>query len=145
MSISEFMTFKHRECDQLFSEAENAVVSTNWEEAKVKWQVFKADLEDHLNMEENVLFPQFEEATGMTQGPTMVMRMEHQQMRSICSKLEDALLASDKDTFLGLSESLMIFIQQQNMKEEQMLYPMADRALGDSEEVIADMNASSCA
>lgn len=145
MSISEFMTHKHRECDELFSDAENSVVSENWSEANQKWHVFKADLEDHLNMEENVLFPQFEEATGMTQGPTMVMRMEHQQMRSICSKLETALQEKDKDAFLGASESLMIFIQQHNMKEEQMLYPMADRALIETEQVIIDMESATCA
>ncbi|MFC3151885.1 hemerythrin domain-containing protein [Litoribrevibacter euphylliae] len=145
MSISEFMTHKHRECDQLFSDAENSVVSGNWSDAGHKWHLFKADLEDHLNMEENVLFPQFEEATGMTQGPTMVMRMEHQQMRSICSKLEVALKGQDKESFLGLSESLMIFIQQHNMKEEQMLYPMADRALVAADQVIADMESSACA
>ncbi|GLQ31944.1 hemerythrin domain-containing protein [Litoribrevibacter albus] len=145
MSISEFMTHKHRECDQLFSDAENSVVAEQWSDAKQKWHLFKADLEDHLVMEENVLFPQFEEATGMTQGPTMVMRMEHQQMRSICSNLESALMSEDKEAFLGLSDSLMVFIQQHNMKEEQMLYPMVDRALIQAEAVIADMKSAACA
>ena len=34
------------------------------------------------------MFPSFEEVTGMTQGPTMVMRMEHNQMRSILEDLK---------------------------------------------------------
>ena len=34
------------------------------------------------------MFPIFEEVTGMTQGPTMVMRMEHSQMRGILEDLK---------------------------------------------------------
>ena len=37
----------------------------------------------HFEMEEAVLFPAFEEATGMTQGPTMVMHAEHVQMKGV--------------------------------------------------------------
>jgi iron-sulfur cluster repair protein YtfE (RIC family) len=35
----------------------------------------------------------------------------------------------------------MMLIQQHNMKEEQMLYPMTDQALSDATAVLADMQA----
>lgn len=139
MSINEFMSHKHRECDDVFSQAENFVAEGKWDEAYKAWQEFYHELDEHLTMEEAVLFPRFEEATGMTQGPTSVMRMEHVQMREMCDKLSSAALAKDQDQFLGLSETLMILMQQHNMKEEQVLYPMTDRVLGDSGSIIQAM------
>lgn len=65
----------------------------------------------------------------MTQGPTQVMRYEHEQVRNLISNMAEALEKKDKDAALSLAESMMILIQQHNMKEEQMLYAMCDRTL----------------
>ena len=40
------------------------------------------------------------------------------------------MLFRSKNHFFGVSESLMMLMQQHNMKEEQMLYKMADMHLG---------------
>lgn len=106
-SIPEFMTAKHRECDELFTEAEAAVAIADWSLALNKWQGFVLELTKHFGQEEETLFPKFEQATGMTGGPTQVMRMEHQQMRALVQDLDNALTAKDKDNYLGLSETLM--------------------------------------
>ena len=88
------------------------------------------------------MFPTFEEVTGMTQGPTMVMRMEHNQMRSILEDLKSDIEKKDKNHFFGVSESLMMLMQQHNMKEEQMLYRMADMHLGSLvSKIVEDMKA----
>jgi len=63
-------------------------------------------------------------------GPTQVMRMEHIQMKQLFSEMEQAVKARDDAQYLGLSETLMMIMQQHNMKEEQMLYPMMDQTLG---------------
>jgi len=80
----------------------------------------------------------------MTQGPTMIMRHEHDQMRALFAQIEDALQRRDEDDFLGNTETLLILIQQHNMKEEGMLYPMADEQLvGQSEQVLDQMKSVS--
>jgi len=135
-SIPEYMTAKHRECDEFFSEAETAVADNNWGLALEKWQLFASELTEHLTQEEETLFPKFEQATGMTSGPTQVMRMEHQQMRALVQDLDNALAAKEKDEYLGLSETLMVMMQQHNMKEEMMLYPMMAQHLNDAEKII---------
>ena len=43
-SIPEYMTAKHRECDDVFSEAETAVAQNNWQLALEKWQCFAQEL-----------------------------------------------------------------------------------------------------
>ena len=136
-SIPEFMTTKHRECDELFTEAEAAVAKADWSLALTKWQSFALELAEHFGQEEDTLFPKFEQATGMTAGPTQVMRMEHQQMRALVQDLDNALAAQDKDEYLGLSETLMVMMQQHNMKEEMMLYPMMAQNITDGEQIIA--------
>jgi hemerythrin-like domain-containing protein len=141
-TISSFLTSDHRACDNEFANLENAIASQNWEEAKSQFDKFSGDLLHHFDMEEKVMFPVFEEVTGMSQGPTIVMRMEHSQMRSILDDLEADIEKKDKNHFFGVSESLMMLMQQHNMKEEQMLYAMADMHLGSRvSKVIEDMKA----
>lgn len=134
-SIPDYMTAKHRHCDEVFAEAESAVAEGNWALAKQKWQDFSGELEAHIQAEETILFPLFERATGMTSGPTQVMRMEHEQMRMLAKELEQALSANKKEEYLGLSETMIVLTQQHNMKEESMLYPMSEMHLPDPEKV----------
>lgn len=138
-TIPDYMTARHRHCDESFIAAESAVSGRDWANANQHWQSFSGDLEHHLCQEEQVLFPAFEEATGMTMGPTQVMRGEHVQMCQLVQQMTEALAARDKNDYLGLSETLMILMQQHNMKEEQMLYPMTQANLADPEQVLAQV------
>jgi hemerythrin-like domain-containing protein len=82
-------------------------------------------------MEEALLFPAVEAATGMVDaGPTFVMRMEHEQMRGVLDQMAAAVASGDQQELLDQGDTLHILIQQHNVKEEGMLYPMAERALG---------------
>ena len=129
-NIKDFMIQDHKDCDEIFAQMEDAVANKK-DEALIKFEAFQDALTNHFKMEEMVLFPMFEQKTGMTQGPTQVMVMEHEQMRELLSKMESAVESNDNDKFFGLSETLMILMQQHNMKEEQMLYTMVEQHLGD--------------
>lgn len=143
-TISAFLTPDHQHCDALFAAAEAAAAQGDWHAAAEAWSRFQDALRHHFAMEEEVMFPAFEARTGMTQGPTQVMRMEHRQMSDLLNQLSDAAARQDADAFLGDCETLLIIMQQHNMKEEQMLYHMADQVLaGEAEEVIGRMRAVS--
>ncbi len=135
-TLVEFMTVAHRQCDEGLASAEEAVSRESWPDADEKWTHFSSAMALHFAQEEKVLFLAFEEATGMTEGPTAVMRMEHEQMRSLLTQLAESVNGQDGSRFLGLSETLMVLMQQHNMKEEQMLYPMCDQALSDIASII---------
>ncbi|MCL6415826.1 hemerythrin domain-containing protein [Aestuariirhabdus sp. Z084] len=137
--ITDHMSCDHRHCDELFSDAENHANAGQWEQTNQAWKIFADALEAHFRIEEEILFPAFEAASGMSGGPTAVMRMEHQQMRALLEEINTALAAQDKAQFLGGSETLMVMMQQHNMKEEQILYPMADRTLPDTEATLQQM------
>jgi iron-sulfur cluster repair protein YtfE (RIC family) len=139
-SILEYMSGEHARCDEYFTSAEEYVAEGNWEQASTQFDRFRDELDKHFRMEEQILFPQFERATGNAGGPSAVMRMEHEQLRELLKSLAVLVMEKDKDGFLGTSETLLILMQQHNMKEEQMLYPMTDRMLaGVAGEIIAAM------
>lgn len=124
------MEHDHRHCDGLFAAAEAAVEAGQWQQAGEAHEAFVAAMEHHLQGEEQVLFPAFEEQSGMTMGPTSVMRHEHEQMRQLFHEMGQALQGERSDDYLGASETLLIMMQQHNAKEEQILYPMLDQVLG---------------
>lgn len=119
----------HAYCDELFVAAEAAVADRDWSGAQRTLPEFVAAMETHFQTEEEILFPAFEAATGMTQGPTRMMRMEHAQMRALFGQMGQALAGRDGIAFAGAAETLLVFMQQHNMKEENILYPMCDRGL----------------
>lgn len=129
-NIKDYMTDDHRHCDDQFAAAEKAVSDGDWESGEAQFDAFRQAMEEHFDMEEGVLFPEFEEATGMTEGPTAVMRSEHEEMRRLFQQMEMAVGARYEDEYLDAAETLLLLMQQHNMKEEQMLYEMADRQLG---------------
>ena len=129
-TIVDFLGSDHRTCDDLFASAEGAVAQNNWDSARSLFARFQAAMAHHLAMEEEVLFPAFEARTGMSMGPTEVMRTEHAQMRGLLQEMALAVANADHDRYLGLSETLNMLMQQHNLKEENMLYPMSDKVLG---------------
>jgi hemerythrin-like domain-containing protein len=135
-SIKMFLSSDHRHCDETLTQIENAVSKNDWNDAAKSLNQFLTEMNRHLGFEENVLFPAFEKATGMTFGPTMVMRSEHILMREIFREMEEACQDKNEDRLLGLCETLMILIQQHNNKEEQMLYVMCDMHLAENAEVL---------
>ena len=141
-TIRSFMTSDHHRCDELFSQAEAAASGQDWGAIAADSQVFIDSMQHHFKMEEEVLFPAFEQRTGMSMGPTQVMRMEHVQMRELFDAMADAVKQQDRDEFLGQAETLLVMMQQHNMKEEQMLYRMADQVLaGEMAEVLQQLTA----
>jgi len=141
-TIVDFLGSDHRACDDLFASAEVAVAQKNWDSARSLFERFQTAMAHHLAMEEEVLFPAFEARTGMSSGPTQVMRMEHEQMRGLLQEMASAVTSADKNRYLGLSETLNMLMQQHNLKEENMLYPMSDQVLvGERDSLIRSMQA----
>ncbi|GIZ51690.1 hemerythrin domain-containing protein [Noviherbaspirillum aridicola] len=141
-SITSYLENGHDECDTLFAAAETGVARSQWAQAQTRLDEFAALLERHFGMEEDILFPALESTTGPGFGPTMVMRQEHAQIRALLDDMNAALGARDRELFLGLSETFNLLLQQHNMKEEGVLYPLADRQLaGESAQLIDAMQA----
>ena len=92
---------------------------------------FARELERHIAFEEELLFPVVEREMGLgsDSGPTAVMREEHAQIRSFLA----AIAGEMRNPGAPVGEkrrALAWVLEEHNAKEEQMLYPMTDQALG---------------
>lgn len=128
--ISSYLEKDHRHCDELQMQVEAMVAARNWGQAEPAFQRFSDSIEGHLHKEERVLFPQLERASGNACGPTHVMRGEHAQMRAIIGDMAAAIAERDSDSYFDHADTLRMLGHQHNMKEEAVLYPMAERLLG---------------
>ena len=90
-TVTEKLTREHRSCDDAFAGAEAPAVDGDLSAARDGLERFVTDMERHFRREEQVLFPAFEARTGQTQGPTQVMRGEHEQMRQLFRELQQCL------------------------------------------------------
>lgn len=127
-TIAEFMTAGHKACDDEFALAEKSALDNNWSEAETAFNTFRDDMAHHFRMEEEALFPALLSAGGPA-GPVQVMRMEHAQMNGLLEQMAAAAAHKDAQEYGGLSETLLIMMQQHNLKEEQILYAIADQIL----------------
>jgi len=143
-TISKFLATDHKRCDNIFAAAESAASNGDWGVATTEFGLFRDAMLHHFAMEEDVMFPAFETRNGTRQGPTMVMRSEHQQMTDLLTLMVSAIEKKDADSYLGGADTLLIFMQQHNVKEEQMLYQMADQLLANQlDDVVLRMRAVS--
>ena len=130
-SIKGTMMKDHAACDAAFERSTDAARGADWTKLQSESDAFLAHIARHIKLEEDLLFPTFEEHTGMSAGgPTETMRGEHVQMQPLFARMRHAAAAKDAAGYLDASQALHEILHQHNMKEEQMMYPMLDQALG---------------
>ncbi len=140
-TISEFYEQDHDRLDELFKTFQK-MKRSDFDKAKKAFKEFKFGLQRHIVWEEEVLFPLWEEKTGMSEGgPTFVMRAEHrqigQQLEAIHGKVADQNPDSDQE-----EQALLDLLGSHNMKEERVLYPAIDQLTSaeERETVFRNMN-----
>lgn len=112
--------------DELFKTFQQ-LKRSDFAKAKEAFIEFKHGLQRHIVWEEDVLFPLWEEKTGLSEaGPTSVMRAEHrrigEQLEAIHGKVADQDSGSDPE-----ERVLLDLLGSHNMKEERVLYPSIDQ------------------
>ena len=128
--LAAFFEQDHRDCDARWADVEELLDTEDIETARPAWRKYEASMLRHMAMEEDVLFPAFDEVSGMAGGgPTAVMKMEHQQMRGLLEQIGEAIESGDAQLAMDIGDTLLMLIQQHNAKEEGMLYPMAQNML----------------
>lgn len=132
-SITSFFEGDHDRLDGLFKTFQ-ALKRTNFSKAREAFTDFQSGLKRHIILEEELLFPLFEQKTGMKEGgPTEVMRREHRQIHSILECLHQKVRAQEVDCDQDES-ALLSVLSMHNMKEEKILYP-AIQSLASGDEV----------
>ena len=101
--------------------------------AKEAFVEFKFGLQRHIVWEEDVLFPKWEENSGMAEGgPTQVMRTEHRMIGDCLEAIHHKVQAQDPESDQD-DQRLLDILKSHNMKEERILYPSIDQVISDQE------------
>lgn len=134
-NITQFYEHDHDELEGYFQEFRDLKVK-NYQSAKDSFEKFESGLQRHIAWEENILFPLFEEKTGMKDfGPTVVMREEHKQIKQYLKELYAKINQADPNT--DSEERLLLdLLREHNEKEENILYPAIDHVTTDTERKI---------
>lgn len=140
-TISAFFEQDHDRLEELFRTFQQ-LKRSDFAKAKDAFKEFKVGLQRHIVWEEDLLFPLWEEKTGMSEGgPTFVMRNEHrqigQQLEAIHDKVAEQNPESDQE-----EQALLNLLGSHNMKEERVLYPSIDQvtSVEERETVFQNMN-----
>ncbi len=133
-TVTDYLQTDHHRLDGIFARFQEAVKDKRWEDASKDFREFRLGLKRHIRAEEDILFPLFEEKTGMFDGgPTFVMRSEHQDIQALLDRILESTDARDEAGVADASEALTSYLADHNAKEEQILYPESDAFLSDAE------------
>jgi regulator of cell morphogenesis and NO signaling len=113
-------------------------VETNFAALITKVKEFKAALDPHSEREEGVLFPMMGVYIGTTSGPIAVMEYEHDQAKAnigeFLGKAESGLASTEETKKTAeLIQNAYFILTEHFSKEENVLFPMAERMLTEEE------------
>lgn len=128
-SISQFYEHDHDELDEMFNEYRR-LKHDDFKGARDHFNRFYEGLMTHIDWEEDILFPLFEEKIGM--GLTGTMRREHEQIQDVLVVIRE-LIKKDEVPTDETDEELLKFLGPHNESEESVVYPAIDQHLSDEE------------
>ncbi|HLK92658.1 MAG TPA: hemerythrin domain-containing protein [Polyangia bacterium] len=129
LSAAALLELHHRRLDDMLDEVELSADAESWSDAKRRFEVFRREMDEHIRLEEEVMFPALERAAPVLRGPTVVMRSEHLAIRALLAAV-GAALAEERPISRTTAE-LEAQLGPHNFKEERVLYPELERvALG---------------
>ncbi len=130
-TVTDCLEADHRRLDAIIPVVRRLVEAGSFDTARSGFAEFVCGLNRHIDIEEQLLFPIFEEKMGLFGGgPTVVMKHEHVQIRDSIGSVVAALESSDTPAVEAAIDDLVDTLSVHNGKEEGILYPMTDRALG---------------
>lgn len=121
------MTAEHRRLDRSITEFIHALPG----EARLLFLRFAADMRRHLRLEEDLLFPVFEQRAGIA-GPVAVMLREHRAIVKLLDTISGALDRDEAGAPASI-EQLVALLADHHFKEERILYPKTDLVLDENE------------
>ena len=151
-TLTEYLQDDHKRLDNLFEMTFLYLRAGSRDRAMAAFQEFDEGLRHHIQMEDRVLFPAYEERSGFTQGPTEVMRTEHRrieeslgEIRAALERLPPSFTGRDPSvlSLLEMQQRLLEILGPHNAKEERILYPGCDRLISDKASLIRKMESLS--
>jgi iron-sulfur cluster repair protein YtfE (RIC family) len=124
-----WLNHDHKSFESAVYKCRSACDDANWSFVQ---QVFAELVENyklHVRIEEEVLFPAYEQHPGVTAEPTDFLRADHKQIFSLMEHISSQLNQKAYDTVAEDLSFLYRTMIGHHDKEEQIFLPMASEAL----------------
>jgi len=131
--VTTYLSWDHDRLEAILADVCLHVDAGKLDQAEVGYREFLTGLKRHIRLEEELLFPLFEARTGVTGGPTEVMRDEHREIERALDMMEEGLAQKSTEAFREGCRFLRSVLPEHNAKEEHVLYPTTDRVLSAAE------------
>lgn len=125
LSAAMLLELHHQRLDDLLDDVELMADAESWQDARRRFDAFRRELEAHIRLEEEMMFPSFEQDAPMLRGPTMVMRAEHAAIKAFLEEVAGAL--TEERAISRATAELERRLAAHNFKEERVLYPAFER------------------
>lgn len=130
MSGSEdWLHHDHRSYEEALAGCRAAAEAEDWQSVAAMLDELFAHLRLHMLMEEEILYPAYEEQPGADADATGEMRDQHQEITRLARDVERVARTSDSGHFLASLEPLEKAMHEHHRLEEESFLPMASHAL----------------
>lgn len=133
---SNWLNHDHLEYETLLYDCQAAVEQEDWRSAQQLFEQLVSHVKVHMRIEEEILYPAYEEAMNVPQGPTHALREEHDEIVRLMRDLSYVLKTNDSDLFLESLLPLERVMLKHHEKEEEIFLPMASHLLLDRRDEI---------
>lgn len=114
----------HERLEKLYDAFLASYVTGDWNAVRAQWELFEPALRQHIDTEEQVVFPEFE---AVDAAETRVLAADHAELRRLLGTLGVAIdlhALPQRD-----AQELVARLRAHGAREEVLLYPWMDRSL----------------
>ncbi|MCZ7607702.1 MAG: DUF2249 domain-containing protein [Planctomycetota bacterium] len=126
-TVCDYLIWDHRRMEEILADALALAQAGNWQEAQARFAEHAVALTHHAFIEDEVLFPAYDEATGnLPDGPTALMMQEHHDVRAGIERIARAAKQRDLEELEDAHDALVDVAAEHHAKEEEILFPGID-------------------
>ncbi len=140
-SNDNWLVHDHSLYEDILFRCQDSVEAGEWDDARQAFKELISHLKSHMAMEEEVLYPAYENKIPSGTGPTASLREEHDQLVRLVSDMNHVFRSRDSAHVLECLGHLEAQMIKHHEKEEDIFLPMASIILDASkEEIIKQLN-----
>jgi iron-sulfur cluster repair protein YtfE (RIC family) len=132
-----WLLHEHLLYENLLSRCQYALEIEDWEDVSLAFGELVRQLELHMAMEEQVLYPLYESSPRVPQEPTRALRLEHARIMRLSAELERVIRSRDAGHVHESLNHLEYQLIKHHEKEEDIFLPMAGSILEHRHEEIS--------
>jgi hemerythrin-like domain-containing protein len=132
-SVVAALSRDHHRVEEILAEADRTVGDREWERAGDALREFRQELEHHMRIEEDILFPLYEARAWRLARATSVMRHEHVGLLAALDAMAEAIDRADGGGYRAGRARVQAILPAHHLKEEQVLYAAIDQVLTEAE------------